>query len=107
MSLFTVASDERAFEVCRQILANDGAGHTAIIHTRNQARIDRYAREMRAGRILVNSAGVQGTLGLETGLETSMCVGSGTFGGNSTTDSVTYTHLLNIKRVAFGGRAAA
>jgi len=31
-----------------------------------------------------------------------MTVGCGTFGGNSTTDNVTYTHLLNIKRVAFG-----
>jgi hypothetical protein len=30
-----------------------------------------------------------------------MTVGCGTFGGNSTTDNVTYTHLLNIKRVAF------
>ena len=107
LSLFTVNDDEEAFAVCREILANDGAGHTAIIHTSDQTRIERFAREMRASRILVNAAGVQGSIGLSTGLVPSMTVGCGTFGGNSTTDNVTYTHLLNIKRVAFGHPAAA
>jgi hypothetical protein len=30
----------------------------------------------------------------------SLTLGCGTFGGNSTTDNVTYTNLLNIKRLA-------
>jgi hypothetical protein len=29
-----------------------------------------------------------------------MTLGCGTFGGTSATDNVTYTHLLNIKRIA-------
>jgi hypothetical protein len=29
----------------------------------------------------------------------SLTLGCGTFGGTSTTDNVSYTHLLNIKRV--------
>jgi hypothetical protein len=33
-------------------------------------------------------------------LECSFTLGCGTFGGNSTTDNITYRHLLNIKRVA-------
>jgi acyl-CoA reductase-like NAD-dependent aldehyde dehydrogenase len=107
VSLFTVDDEEQGFAVCRQILANDGAGHTAIIHTSDHVRIERFGREMRASRILVNAAGVQGSIGLSTGLVPSMTVGCGTFGGNSTTDNVTYTHLVNIKRVAFGGQAAA
>jgi acyl-CoA reductase-like NAD-dependent aldehyde dehydrogenase len=101
VSLFTVNGDDEGFEVCRRVLDNDGAGHTAIIHTSDQARIQRFGLEMPASRILVNAPGVQGTMGLSTGLEPSMTVGCGTFGGNSTTDNVTYTHLLNIKRVAF------
>jgi acyl-CoA reductase-like NAD-dependent aldehyde dehydrogenase len=106
VSLFTVDDEEEGFSVCHQILANDGAGHTAIIHTSDQMRIERFGREMRASRILVNAAGVQGSMGLSTGLVPSMTVGCGTFGGNSTTDNVTYTHLLNVKRVAFGNQAA-
>jgi acyl-CoA reductase-like NAD-dependent aldehyde dehydrogenase len=106
LSLFTVDQEEEGFAVCGAILAQDGAGHTAIIHTSDQTRIERFAREMRASRILVNAAGVQGTMGMTTGLVPSMTVGCGTFGGNSTTDNVTYTHLLNIKRVAFGDPAS-
>jgi hypothetical protein len=40
-------------------------------------------------------------LGLTTGLELSMTLGCGTWGGTSTTESINYRHLLNIKRVAY------
>ena len=53
-----------------------------------------------AGRILVNSPSVQGVVGLTSRLEPSFTLGCGTFGGNSTTDNVSFRHLLNIKRVA-------
>ncbi|HEY7295473.1 MAG TPA: aldehyde dehydrogenase family protein [Dehalococcoidia bacterium] len=102
VSLFTVADEEEGFAVCRQILSNDGRGHTAIIHSADEARIRRFGLEMPASRILVNVPGVQGTLGIGTGLQPSMTLGCGTFGGTSTTDGVTYTHLSNIKRIAYG-----
>lgn len=54
-----------------------------------------------ADRLAVNASGTFGTFGLETGLPLSMTLGCGTFGGTSTTDSVTYRHLLNIKRLAY------
>ena len=38
---------------------------------------------------------------MTTGLACSMTRGCGTFGGNSTTDNVTFRHLLNVKRVAY------
>jgi acetaldehyde dehydrogenase/alcohol dehydrogenase len=37
---------------------------------------------------------------MTTGLVPSLTLGCGTFGGNSTTDNITYRHLLNVKRVA-------
>ena len=43
---------------------------------------------------------MHGTLGIGTGLVLSMTLGCGTFGGTSTTEAVTYRHLMNIKRVA-------
>jgi hypothetical protein len=47
----------------------------------------------------VNAGGSQGCIGIGNGLMPSLTLGCGTFGGTSTTDNVTYTHLLNIKRV--------
>ena len=79
-------------------------GHTAVIHTTNAARVERFARAMPAGRILVNASAAQGCCGMTTGLDCSLTLGCGTFGGNSTTDNVTYRHLLNIKRVAHTAR---
>jgi len=81
---------------------NRRAGHTAIIHTASAELVDRFARTVHAGRILVYSPAAQGCCGMTTGLECSMTLGCGTFGGNSTTDNVTFRHLLNIKRVAYG-----
>jgi acetaldehyde dehydrogenase/alcohol dehydrogenase len=100
LSLFTVADAQEGLNVCRALLAIEGAGHTALIHTRNNKLIERFAATMPASRILVNSPGTQGVLGLTTGLSASMTLGCGTWGGTSTTDSITYTHLLNIKRIA-------
>jgi acyl-CoA reductase-like NAD-dependent aldehyde dehydrogenase len=101
LSMFTVVSDDEGLNVCRTLLRVEGAGHTAIIHTTDRARVERFAVAMPAGRILVNVPGAQGCCGIATGLDCSMTLGCGTFGGNSTTDNVTYRHLLNIKRIAY------
>ena len=101
LSLFTVADVDEGLRVCRALLEIDGRGHTAIIHTRNDVLIQRFAAQMPASRILVNSPGTQGVLGLTTGLVPSMTLGCGTWGGTSTTDNITYRHLLNIKRIAY------
>lgn len=39
-------------------------------------------------------------VGVLSGLSPSLTLGCGTFGGNSTTDNVDYTHLRNVKRQA-------
>lgn len=79
----------------------DGLGHTAIIHTYNSTLIEAFTARMPVSRILVNSPGTQGGIGMTSGLIPSLTLGCGTFGGTSTTDNVTYSHLLNIKRVAY------
>jgi len=84
----------------KQILVNQGQGHTAIIHTGNQELMQQFGREMPASRVLVNAQGSQGCVGIGTGLTPSFTLGCGTFGGTSTTDNITYTHVLNIKRLA-------
>jgi acyl-CoA reductase-like NAD-dependent aldehyde dehydrogenase len=100
LSMFTVAGEDEGLTLCETLLTIAGAGHTAIIHSSSPARVERFARVMRAGRILVNAPGAQGGCGMTTGLEYSLTLGCGTFAGNSTTDNVTYRHLLNVKRVA-------
>ncbi|HCF86079.1 MAG TPA: acetaldehyde dehydrogenase [Ktedonobacter sp.] len=101
LSLFTVADEQVGMRVCQELLAIDGLGHTAIIHTYNSTLIEAFTVRMPVSRILVNAPGTQGGIGMTSGLIPSLTLGCGTFGGTSTTDNVTYSHLLNIKRVAY------
>ncbi len=101
VSLFTVKGERAGLSLCRQILLHQGQGHTAIIHTRSDELAGRYGLEMPASRVLVNCGGSQGCVGMVNGLTPSFTLGCGTFGRGSTTDNVTYRHLLNIRRLAF------
>ncbi|XOF32220.1 MAG: aldehyde dehydrogenase family protein [Candidatus Electrothrix sp. YB6] len=101
LSLFTFEDENSGFELCKQLLLNEGRGHTAIIHTQNKKLAKRFGLAMPASRILVNTGGSLGCIGASSALSPSMTLGCGTFQGNSTTDNVTYKHLLNIKRIAY------
>lgn len=100
LGLFRVADNDAGITACQQLLAIAGAGHTASIHTSDESTISRFAEQMPASRILVNSPASQGITGMTTGLVPTATLGCGTFGGTSTTDNVTYTHVLNVKRLA-------
>jgi len=101
LSLYVVNDEAEGIQVCKQILNNQGRGHTAIIYTQNPKLMEQFGLEIEASRILVNTPASQGCIGMGNGLTPSFTLGCGTFGGNSTTDNVSYTHLLNIKRLAF------
>lgn len=100
LSRFTVEGDEEGFALCRALVAHQGAGHTAIVHSGERERVTRFGTLMPASRILVNSTGAHGASGFTTGLIPSRTLGRETFGGNSTPASVTCSHLVNIKRLA-------
>ena len=70
------------------------------MHTTDRRKAHRFAMEMPASRVLVNVPASHACGGLLSGLHPSFTLGCGTFGGNSTTDNVDFTHLLNVKRLA-------
>jgi acetaldehyde dehydrogenase/alcohol dehydrogenase len=100
LSLFTADDFDAGLGLCRRLLAIEGAGHTAAIHTHSRDRAVEFAVSVPASRILVNSPAAQGCVGMCNGLTPSLILGCGTFGGNSTTDNVGYMNLTNIKRLA-------
>lgn len=100
LSLITVKDEVEGIQLCRQILENQGRGHTAVIYTKNPELTRKFGLEIDASRILNNIPSSQGCVGIGSGLMPSFTLGCGTFGGTSTTDNITYTHLLNIKRLS-------
>lgn len=101
LALYTEDGWQAACERCMELLEYGGMGHSLVIHSRDREIIRAFAMAKPASRILVNSPSSQGGVGYGTGLVPSMTLGCGTPGGNITSDNITCTHLLNIKRLAF------
>ncbi|WP_297209667.1 acetaldehyde dehydrogenase (acetylating) [uncultured Flavonifractor sp.] len=90
-------------KVC-EILHYEGAGHTFIIHSKDEAVIDYFAKRVPASRVLVNTPGALGGIGGTTGLQPSLTLGCGAVGGSATSENVGPMHLLNLRYVAYGQR---
>ncbi len=101
LSLYFVADFAAAMDTCFALLKFGGAGHTAVIHAKDDARIRAYAIRMPAYRILVNTPAPQGSTGITTNVFPSMTLGCGAQAGNSTSDNVGPQHLINIKRLSY------
>jgi acetaldehyde dehydrogenase / alcohol dehydrogenase len=94
-------SEDEALKMCLDIQLFGGAGHTAVIFSREERVIARFGEMMNAGRIIVSSPGSIGALGgVYNDLVPTFSFGCGTAGGNSTIDNVSVYHYLNIKRMA-------
>jgi acetaldehyde dehydrogenase (acetylating) len=78
-----------------------GRGHTQIIHAQDEKVILAFGLEKPVFRILVNTMGTLGAVGLTTGLMPSMTLGAGGEGGSITGDNICVHHLYNIKRLAY------
>jgi acetaldehyde dehydrogenase (acetylating) len=101
LSFYVVQDWREGCERCKQILRYGGMGHTMSIHSRNDDVILQFGLKKPAFRIVVNTPTTLGSIGLTTGLDPSMTLGCGGYGGNITSDNISPRHLLNIKRVAF------
>ena len=104
LSYYVVADWQEGCERCKQILRYGGMGHTMSIHSRNEQVILEFGLKKPAFRIVVNTPTTHGSIGLSTGLDPSMTLGCGGWGGNITSDNISPKHLLNIKRLAYETR---
>jgi acetaldehyde dehydrogenase (acetylating) len=83
------------------LIDTGGRGHTQIIYANDERVIMAFGLEKPVFRILVNTMGTLGAIGMTTGLMPSLTLGSGGVGGSITGDNVTAYHLINIKRLAY------
>jgi len=92
---------EQGCETSIAVIQAGGLGHTQIIHANDEKVIMAFGLEKPVFRILVNTMGTLGAIGLTTGLMPSLTLGPGGVGGAITGDNVTAYHLINIKRLAY------
>ncbi|OZG67623.1 bifunctional acetaldehyde-CoA/alcohol dehydrogenase [Bifidobacterium aquikefiri] len=91
---------EQGFEMCEAMLKR-GAGHTAAIHTNNEALVREYGSRMHACRIIWNQPSSLGGIGdIYNAIAPSLTLGCGSYGGNSVSGNVQAVNLINVKRIA-------
>ncbi len=81
----------------RDVLSYVGRGHSCGIHTKEMDHARRLAEELEVVRVLVNQAHTFGNGGgFDNGLNFTLSMGCGTWGGNSITENLNYRHFINI-----------
>ncbi len=101
LTLYRYARFDDALERLTDILDHQGKGHSCGIHSTDEGHIQALAHSSDVARVLVNQAHCMGNGGdFANGLDFTLSMGAGTWGGNSTCDNITYSHLLNVTRLA-------
>ena len=98
MMSMSVASARRICEV----LAGEGAGHTFVLHAKDEAVVRRFALTVPVSRFLVNVPASLGGIGAETALFPALTLGCGAVGGSSSSNNIGPLDLINVRRVAWG-----
>ncbi|MCD2256067.1 aldehyde dehydrogenase family protein [Agrilactobacillus fermenti] len=101
LTMYEANGHESAMNLCLALLEYGGLGHTAVLHTKDQAIIDEFGVKMPACRILINTPGSLGGIGgLFNKLTPSLTLGTGSYGKNSISHNLTDRDLLNIKTIS-------
>jgi acetaldehyde dehydrogenase (acetylating) len=101
LAWYEVDGWEKGCETSISLIETGGKGHTQIIYAQDERVILAFGLEKPVFRILVNTMGTLGAVGLTTGLDASFTLGSGGVGGAITGDNITARHLINVKRLAY------
>jgi acetaldehyde dehydrogenase / alcohol dehydrogenase len=101
LGLVRVPDAARGIDAARALLRIGGAGHSAVIHSRDPRTILAYGVAVGVLRVSVNAPGSTGGSGLDTNLAPTMTVGTGFFGRSSLTENLQPKHLTQWTRLAY------
>jgi succinate-semialdehyde dehydrogenase len=91
---------EEAVEQAKANLLVEGAGHSAALHSNDEAHIRHMGVALPISRLVVNQASALTAGGsLTNGFAPTTTLGCGSWGGNSISENLDYKHLMNVSRI--------
>jgi sulfoacetaldehyde dehydrogenase len=97
LTVYRAKDFDAAIARVNEILAHQGRGHSCGLHTKDLGRARRLAEEADVVRVLINQAHTFGNGGsFDNGLNFTLSMGCGTWGGNSISENLNYKHFINI-----------
>jgi len=102
MTLYKYKGFEEAIEKVNAITGYQGSGHSCGIHTKDADRAIEFALKTYTSRVMVRQPQCLANSGAWTnGMPMTLSLGCGTWGGNISSDNITWKKLLNITWVSF------
>ena len=91
---------EEAVDIAYANLAYEGMGHSCAIHSDNMDHIRLVGEAIPVSRIVVNQPSSTSAGGsLTNGFAPTTTLGCGSWGNNSISENLNYTHLINISQI--------
>ena len=91
---------EEAVAHAKANLLVEGAGHSAALHSHNEANIRYTGLELPISRLVVNQpSAITAGGSLTNGFAPTTTLGCGSWGGNSISENLDYKHLMNVSRI--------
>jgi acetaldehyde dehydrogenase/alcohol dehydrogenase len=101
LGVVRVPNARRGIRTAVALLRIGGAGHSAVIHSKDPRTVMDYAAAVRVLRVVVNEGGSTGSAGFDTHLAPSMTIGTGFVGRSSLGENLEPKHLVNVTRIAY------
>jgi succinate-semialdehyde dehydrogenase len=93
---------EGAIAIARENLEAEGKGHSVSLHSDDAKTIEQVGCALPVSRFLVNQVSSTTAGGsFHNGLNPTNTLGCGSWGNNSISENLTYTHLMNVSRIAY------
>jgi succinate-semialdehyde dehydrogenase len=100
VAILAYGTFEDAVAAAKANLLVEGAGHSAALHSNNDANIRYTGLELPISRLVVNQASALTAGGsLTNGFAPTTTLGCGSWGGNSISENLDYKHLMNVSRI--------
>ncbi|HAO60549.1 MAG: aldehyde dehydrogenase [Firmicutes bacterium GWF2_51_9] len=101
LTVFKYATFEEGYRILERLTDNYGTGHSCGIHTFNDEYVKYIGSRIRSSRVLVNQAQAAGNGGaFFNGMPSTVSLGCGSWGGNITSENITYKHFINTTWVS-------
>ncbi len=101
MTVYKVRDLQHAIDLTNEIQAYQGQGHSCGIYSTSDDHIIELAMNTRTSRVMVNQPQAASNSGnLWNGMRQTFSLGCGSWGGNSTTNNITWEDLVNVTWVS-------
>jgi len=100
LAVLRAENHEQGIRLSEEMVEFDGLGHSAAIHSQDEALVEEFGSRVKAIRVIWNSPTSLGGIGnIYNAFIPSLTLGCGSYGANSVSNNVSAVNLLNIKRI--------